>query len=43
MNETQQDQYLQAQKLIAEEKWQEASDILEDLINEVDDSESRFS
>ena len=39
MNETQQDQYLQAQKLIAEEKWQEASDILEDLINEVDDSE----
>ena len=32
MNETQQDQYLQAQKLIAEEKWQEASDILEDLI-----------
>ena len=39
MNETQQDQYLQAQKLIAEEKWQEASDILEDLRNEVDDSE----
>ena len=39
MNETQQDQYLQAQKLIAEEKWQEASNILEDLINEVDDSE----
>ena len=38
MNETQQDQYLQAQKLIAEEKWQEASNILEDLINEVDDS-----
>ena len=32
MNETQQDQYLQAQKLIAEEKWQEASNILEDLI-----------
>ncbi|MBB1095305.1 hypothetical protein LTY36_00555 [Limosilactobacillus agrestis] len=39
MNETQQDQYLQAQKLIAEEKWQEASDILEDLISDVDDSE----
>ncbi|MBB1078595.1 hypothetical protein H5S09_04715 [Limosilactobacillus sp. STM2_1] len=39
MNEAQQDKYLQAQKLIAAEKWQEASDILEELINNVEDSE----
>ncbi|MBD5806022.1 hypothetical protein EAI26_05025 [Lactobacillus sp. 0.1XD8-4] len=39
MNEAQQDKYLQAQKLISDEKWQEASGLLEDLVNDVDDSE----
>lgn len=39
MNEAQQDKYLQAQKLVDEEQWQDASEILEGLVTEVDDSE----
>lgn len=39
MNEAQQDKYLQAKKLVDEEQWQDASEILEELVTEVDDSE----
>ncbi|GGI62773.1 hypothetical protein [Limosilactobacillus caviae] len=39
MNEAQQDKYLQAKKLVDEEQWQDASEILEGLVTEVDDSE----
>lgn len=39
MNEAQQQKYLQAQKLFANEKWQEASDTLEELVNELDQPE----
>ncbi|MBC8744963.1 hypothetical protein H5W18_10345 [Lactobacillus sp. Marseille-P7033] len=39
MNEAQQDKYLQAKKSVDEEQWQDASEILEELVTEVDDSE----
>lgn len=37
MNDAQQDAFLHAKQLASEEKWQEASDILEELVNQVDD------
>lgn len=39
MNEEQQAQYQHAQELIAEQRWSEASDILEGLVNDVDISD----